>query len=794
MSQLIGHTNDSILSRYQQAQTIVQGILSNKLILNDAVFPHWIDNSDCCWYLRETREGREYRLVDPSTASNQSAFDHQALADTLAKVTGHPVNPHKLPLSAVKFYLSPTEIRFTAFDQYWVFNPQAVTCEAVEVEQNSISVLASPDGQHAAFVRDHNLWVRELTSGEERALTEDGTEDYDYARAIGVWGDETSADLQARWSPDSRYLLTYQLDRRQVKPLPILQHIPQGDILRPQIINKPIAYACDNHVQTYRLICIEVATGHARAANYQPLSICRAGQGFFSHKGLGWWGKDSRQAFFVDISRGAKTVRVVNFDTQTGNTRILFEESSSTFVKLSPSQGVPFIFKPLPETDELIWFSERSDWGHLYLYDLSTGHLKHPITGGEPSADDNKEWMVRDILHIDTERRELLIQTAARNTDISPYYRDICRVNIDTGELTPLATSNNDHVVFDPKGIHVMSLYLLGLDGADIDGISPSGNYMVTTRSRVDTSPVSLLIDRDGNEVMTLETTDLTGLPADWQWPEPFKLKAADGKTDLYGVIYRPPGFSPEKHYPVLDFSSPHPGFSFVPHASFSSGECFGDPYLMGAAFAALGFIVVTMEVPGMPYRHKSFQDACYGRIASVNSFADRIGGLKQLSKRYPYMDLDRVGMVGYDGITGPVYGLLEHPEFYKVGISMAFQDSRLESASIVEMYEGVSSQPTGAPYAEDLVASLEGKLLLVHGMMDAVTPATGTFRLMEALQHANKDFDTLLVPNGGHDITLVTYVMRRSWDYLVTHLQGIEPPKNFELKTAWDFLFGGEV
>ena len=770
---------ETVLSRYQQAQALAQGVLTNQLVLNDAVFPHWIVGHDTFWYIRSTRQGRQYRLVDAKRATNLPAFDHQALAQALLKATGQNVDPENLPLQDIEIKLLPVEIHFSALDKHWIFKPDNLL--SVHKEKSTIpnGSLISPDRKKAVFTRNHNLWMVDLNSGKEHYLTQDGTEKFYYARAAAPWGWPTTPDLQAVWSPDSQSLLTYQLDRRHIKSVPIVQHVPQDGSLHPQLTEHCTTHTGDKEIETYHLIAINAETGEIQKANYHPLPLYRQGPGFFTYEGFGWWANDSRRAFFVDISRGAQSVQLVELDTHTGETRVLFEETSSTFVKLSHEQVERPVFLPLLETEEVIWFSERSGWGHLYLYDLKTGKLKYPLTEGE--------WLVRNILHCDIQQRELLIQTAARDGNINPYYRDICRLNIDTKNLIPLATGNYEHVAFDQNEMHVTAVSSLGLEQADTCGVSSSGNYLVATRSRVNTLPVSLLINRDGREIMTLETADPVSLPEDWIWPEPIKLKSADGQTDLYGVIYRPPGFSPEYQYPVLDFSNAHPGCSFVPHAAFTSGAFFGDPYLIGAAYAALGFVVVAIETLGMPKRQKAFQDASYGRIASVNHFHDRIAGLQQLAKNYSEIDLDRVGIVGYDGMTGPVYGLLEHPEFYKVGVAIAFQDSRFEIASTVEIFEGVSSDQTNKPHAESLAASLQGELLLIHGMMDPTTPVTGTFRLIEALQQANKDFDLLLLPSGGHDIS--TYALRRSWDYVVRHLQGVEPPKNFKLATAWDIL-----
>ena len=366
--------DDSILSHYQQAQAIAQGVLTKRLILNDAVFPHWIEGSDFFWYLRETRAGKEYRLVNPKEASNQPAFDHQALADALAKASAQTVDPENLPISTLKIQLSPTTvIEFTAFDKHWRYTTGKTACEAIKL--NSDAGLLSPDGKKAAFAHDNNLWVRDLTNGKEWALTRDGTADNYYA------GDcSGSPPLQAMWSPDSQRLLTHQLDKRSVETTPFIHHVPVDESPRPQLVEYKIAHPGDVQVETYRLTVVDVETGQVQDANYRPLPQYSS-SGFFTRDGLGWWASDSRRAFFIDVARGAKTVRVVELDTYSGTTRMLFEEVSSTFVKLSHALPERPVFLPLPDSDELIWFSERSGWAQLYLYDLNTGLLKHPIIG-----------------------------------------------------------------------------------------------------------------------------------------------------------------------------------------------------------------------------------------------------------------------------------------------------------------------------------------------------------------------------------------------------------------------------
>ena len=760
-----------ILARYELAQKIMKGVLSNSIVMNDAVFPHWIEGSHSFWYQRETRNGKQFRLVDADEASNMPAFDHQALANALQNVAGYAVNHQDLTVTDVAIALSPLKVYFKALNRCWLFDDQNLQ----EVNSVSDKLLRSLDGSKAIFVHEYNIWVRDEASGIEKDLTKDGVVDYCYARS-----QVDSNKIQALWSPDSKCILTVQLDTREIASRPFVQYVPQDGSLHPEFTQTKLAYPGDKHVETYRLVSIDVNSGHVQEANYNPITVSLYGEeafGFFDGKPLGWWLPDSRHAVFVDLARGAKTVRVIEFDTHTGNTRMLFEETADTFVRLCHSNSDIPLFLPLPESAELIWFSERTGWGHLYLYDLNTGELKNPITEGE--------WLVREVLHYDARRREMLIQTAGRDQDISPYYRDICKVNIDTGIITQLAFGNFEYLVYQPHTFTVCYRNLLRVDQGGVSGVSPCGEYIVTTRSRVDMAPVSVLIDREGVEILTLEDAEVSGLPSDWHWPEPVKVKSADGKTGIYGVVYRPPGFNPDKSYPVLDFSCGMRNYSAIPQGSFINGPVFDYTYALGASLASLGFIVVALEGRGTPYRDKAFQDHHYGDIAYTSDFDDRVSGLRQLSQRYPYMDLERVGITGLDNLANTVYGLFNYSDFYSVGVVHCLLEPEYWFAQVAEQYYGVPINKTTIPdarYTEAFIGSFKGKLLLIQGMQDYMTPSS-TFRLVEALQRANKDFDMLCMPSLGHGIT--GYTLRRNWDYLVTHLQGLKPPEEFHLITG---------
>lgn len=801
----------SVFSQYNQAREIMQGSLTNRLVMNDAVYPHWIDSpeggGECFWYIRDIKNpklkslnGKQYRLVNSATATNVVAFDHKALAEALEQVLKQAIDPGNLPLKDLKLSLSPLKLHFQAADRSWLYEPEGGGLKSINVETIVSQGLCSPDGKNTVFIRKDNLWLRDNSTGEEQALTRDGSEDCSYGRMRSPYGPH-GWDVQGQWSKDSNLLLSLQFDTRGVPEIPLVHYAPLDGSKVPTLSHIKSGLNKKDKLPVYRLIVININTGQVQAADQYPLMPLIFGQedfGVFRGNPLAWWSSDSRHAFFIDVSLGSKAVRVIKWDVQTDVTQAIIEEKSDTNVMLNDGLNQLPLFLSLPESDELIWYSERTGWGHLYLYDLANGKLSHQITGveekGSPwtskqSSDSGGNWLVRKILHHDAGRRELLLQTSGRDSNVSPYYRDICRVNIDTGVLTTLISGNFEYEVYESNNLAPYFRMRLSLDSCDdIGGVSPCGQYLVTTFSRVDTIPVSVLIDRDGSEILALETADISALPEGWQWPEPVKLKAADDQTDIYGAVFRPPGFSSDQQYPVLELAISMNPYSGLPQGAFINDASAGLHYLWGAAYAALGFIVVTIEGRGTPKRGKTFRDYGYGDLAKTNDLKDRIAGLQQLAIRYPYMDLDRVGITGTDGPTNAVFALLDYPDFYKTAVLQGYT----EAGAGRGQFEVIHPRPNAAAVtpeirsATDYVDSLEGKLLLILGGLNPGAMMCG-LQLIEALQKANKDVDLICMPNLGNNMP--NYTMRRTWDYLVRHLQAVEPPQHFEYLTGVDFI-----
>lgn len=774
-------TENEMSKRYEVAQSLVQGVGTKNIAFNTTLIPHWIGNSDCFWYERESRCGKEFRIVDASICSNEALFDHECFADILASASGIEVNSEDIPITKIHILLSPLVIKFDAFGRRWVYIDDKKSCVEEVQYPNNWSI--SPDGSNAAFVRDHNIWIREIASGNERALTQDGEPFYCYASTPSASGFKWAAPgLQASWSPDGKRLFTLQMDTRKVKTMPMIAHVPSDGRLRPFVIDpdRRVALPGDDNIDEYRFLCIDIDSGKQQDAHYRRCPVFRNALPFFTYP-HSWWARDSRYTYFLDLERGGDHVaRLVEFDTCNGRTRVVIEEESpDTCFKLRLDSMIPYQVRLLPDSDDVIWYSERSGWAHLYLYDLKTGELKHPITKGD--------WLVRDIHHYDPERRELVIQTAGRDHERNPYYRDVCCVNIDTGELRSIVSTDDEYVIFEEGGELAANISTV----RDIwggSGISKSGRYIVTTRSRADTIPVSLLLDRSGNELLTLETAECPGLPLGWQWPEPVKLLAADGETDIYGHVFRPSHFSSTRSYPVLDFSTTLKESNHYLAGSFTNEAVAGAGYLYPAALAELGFIVVDIYGRGTSSRYRAFSADPNSDLPCSNNQADRIAGIRQLAEKYTYMDLDRVGVGGSLSTNAPVCGLLGNPEFYKVGVSHGSGiDMRLKSAYFGEAYGDLPTFSEKRRPVSDYAKNLKGNLLIMHGMLSPSINVANSFGLIDALQRENKDFDMLILPNDKYPMS--SYAIRRGWDYLVKHLLGVKPPMEFKLTTSWDLF-----
>ena len=719
-----------------------------RLVFRDRVAPHWLEGGTLFWYRNDLADGaKEFVLVDAAQGTRTPAFDHARLAVSLAKASGKELTGDKLPFAAIEFTADGKAIRFKVEETAWQCDLQSYACSKLEgvtlklpedsqreignrrranADDDDSNVPSrrsnrdeSPDGKWTAVVHEHNLVLRAKEGGSERKLTTDGTEEVPYGHVS--------------WSPDSKTVVAFRIEPGERKEVYLIRSSPPGGG-RATLASRPYPLPGDKFPK-YELNVFDVATGKQT----KP-AVDR-----FEHEWLQpdvHWNKAGTKFAYQQDDRGHQRFRVIQVDRYSGSVQNLVDEKSNTFIWTTHTEMLRLsLVNWLEQTDELIYVSELDGWRHLFLVDRTTGTMKQ-ITKGE--------WVLRGIDKIDEGKRQIWFHAGGRNAGQDPYFLHYYRVNIDGSGLVALTEGNGNHTV----------------------EFSPDRTWLIDTYSRVDAPPVTeLRRTSDGKLVCPLETADTGALMAKgWTAPEVFVSKARDGKTDIWGIICRPKNFDPAKKYPVIESIYAGPQGAYTPK-SFSAGSRF-------SGLTDLGFVVVQMDAMGTGFRSKAFHDVCFKNLKDAG-FPDRILWHHAVAAKYPWYDISRVGIYGTSaGGQNAAGAVLFHPEFYKAAVAnCGCHDNRMDKASWNEQWMGY---PVGPQYAEcsniDNAGKLKGHLFLVVGEVDDNVPPESTYRLVDALIRANKDFDLLVVPNGNHGAG-GAYGQRRLQDFFVRHLMGNEPP-----------------
>ncbi|MGQ0714667.1 MAG: DPP IV N-terminal domain-containing protein [Gemmatimonadaceae bacterium] len=704
------------------------------------------------WYRNAVEGGHEFVIVDPTRRTRTSAFDARRLATALSTVADTSFDPLQLPLTQLEMSAAEKNIAFDIGSRRYRCDLQAYRCAS---EQTSLPAVPrnmhpSPDGKRAAFIRDWNLWMRDLASGQEKQLTTDGVRDFGYATDNAGWIRSDRAILL--WSPDSRRIATFQQDDRNVGEM----YLVSTTVGHPRLDAWKYPLPGDSVVAMIHRVIIDVDAGRVvrlqMPPDYHRSTTCDhiACDGPLLADAR--WSPDGSRLAFVSSSRDHKHAQLRVADAATGAVRDVLEERVATYYE-SGSDGENW--SVLWSTNEVLWFSERDNWGHLYLHDLSTGALKSRVTSGEGN--------VAQVLRVDERSRTLWFVGVGRERGRDPYFRHVYRAGLDGRTVRLLTPENADHSVT----------------------LSPSGSHFVDSWSRPDVPPRSALRDMNGRVVLQLETTDISRLVATgWTPPIPFTVKARDGTTDLYGLMYRPASFDSTRSYPIIVHHYPGPQGGSVGSRSFSPSR--GDT----RAIAELGFVVIQLDGMGLPGRSKSFHDAFYGNMGD-NGLPDQITGVRQLAQRHRWIDLDRVGIYGHSGGGySAADAILRYPEFFTVAVSQAGNhDNRNYEDDWAEKWQGLLVRnPDGTTNYDNqanqlLAKNLRGKLLIAYGTMDDNVPPYNSLVLINELIRHNKDFDVIPFPNRRHGFGNEPYMTRRRWDYFVEHLLGAEPPREFEFR-----------
>jgi dipeptidyl-peptidase-4 len=729
---------------------------TSPLVFRMDVRPNWIDEN-AFWYRNSIPEGSEFILVDKKTKKRARAFDHQKLAKALSEATEKPYDPFKLPFQSLEYSKDKSSITFNAASRTYTYDIRKNSLAAKKAERTprpGRNMMVSPDGKLTAFIREFNLWVRDIDTKKELQLTTDGVKDFGYGTNNAGWTKRSTPVLL--WSPDSKKIATFQHDGRGVGEM----YLVNTKVGHPKLEAWKYPLPEDKEIFRVHRVVIHINEEGPRVVRLQmPPDQHRST--ITDHIALrtgeladAEWSPDSSQLAFVSVSRDHQHVVLRMADPETGEVRDVLEEKVDTFFE----SGFNVInWHILPETGEAIWFSQRDDWGHLYLYDLETGRLKYRLTEGS--------WNVLQVLRIDKKNRLIYFLGAGREEG-DPYFQYFYRVGMNgKGDVELLTPEKTNHRI----------------------SLSPEGQNFVDSYSTPVEPPVTVFRDNGGRKIAMLEKADISRLvEAGWQPPVPITVKARDGKTDIYGLMHKPTHFDPSKKYPIINYIYPGPQTGSVGSRSFSPSR--GEQQ----ALAELGFIVVALDAMGTPMRSKSFHAAYYGNMGD-NGLPDQITGMKQLAERFPWIDIDRVGIYGHSGGGyASTDAILRYPDFFKVAVSGAGNhDNRSYEDDWGEKWQGLlKKNPDGTTtydnQANQLQAkNLKGKLLLAHGTMDSNVPFYNTLLVVNELIAANKDFDLILFPNRGHGFGRESYMIRRRWDYFVEHLLGAIPPKEYEFKTA---------
>jgi dipeptidyl aminopeptidase/acylaminoacyl peptidase len=587
------------------------------------------------------------------------------------------------------------------------------------------------------------LFLINANSGEEFQLSSDGIERYEYATPISWYkmvdvsvGEKYDPSIYVNWSKDSKKFITFRLDRRKVGKLYLYQSLPDSGY-RAKVWSYERALPGEDAITSeYYIFDINKKTGIK--VDLPPFAD-------FTSSIYPTWSKDNESIYFARFQRGYQAIDLLKADANSGEVETLLTDQSQTMVEYQSIN-----FERLADDSEFFWTSEQDGWNHIYRYNKEGG-LINQVTKGA--------FVVRDIVRIDDKKELVYFVGSGKEPGVDPYYKYLYVVDFEGNEIRPLTRETADHTIWMPK----------------------KGDYFVDSYSAADwpTDHVVRSLE-DGRIIYRLATASTEKLfDAGWKFPEPFKVKARDGETDIYGLIYYPSDFDKSKSYPVLDASYSGPQAVRTPK-SFARSTINYD-----RSIAELGLIVITIDGLGMAWRSKKFHDYSYKNLGDIGA-EDHIGGIKQLSESRPWMDTTRVGIYGHSaGGYDAAHALLTHPEFYKVGVSSAGNhDHRIAKAWWPEQYMGLPARHYDEQSNFNLAKNLKGKLLLVHGDMDNNVNTASSLRLAAELVKHNKDFELLIIPNRNHGLADHPYFIRKRWDWFVKYLLNDEPPKEYEIKT----------
>ncbi len=679
----------------------------SRMVYGDGIDVHWIKETNLLWYKVYTRRGREYKLVDPIKKKVSALLNQEKMAASLSKALHKEIKPFKYHLRRLNVNKNLKEITFEYDQNKFKSNLKNYRTEVVgKVEKSEthhwgwtdgaydFDPFYSPDSNYVAYIKNYNVYVKDLASKKEFQLSRDGS-----------LGEFYSGDIH--WSPDSKKIAALKIRINEKHYIHFIDSSPD-DQLEPTLVKReylkpgdalPIAKPCLFHLDSKQQIEVD----------YQPF------ENQFSLGKVKWY-NDSGAFTFEFNQRGHQVFQVVKVDANTGKYQVIINEESETFIDYSGK----YYRYDLDTTGQIIWSSERDGWNHLYMIDSNSGTVVRQITKGE--------WVVRGVEHVDEASETIYFKASGRNIDEDPYFIHYYKINFDGSGLVDLTPEKMNH-----KAV-----------------FSDNYQWFTDTYSKVDVPSVSVLRNTvDGSIEMELEQADISDILAKgFRFPEVFVAKGRDGKTDIWGNIYYPTYFDSTKTYPIIEYIYAGPHGAFAQKSFRSYNYAF-------SGLAELGFIIVQMDGMGTSYRSKAFQDVCYKNLKDAG-FPDRIKWIKEAAELHPFMDTTRVGIFGGSaGGQSSTGALLFHPEFYKAAVSSCgCHDNRMDKIWWNEQWMGY---PVGKQYEEcsNVVNAyrLKGNLMLILGELDDNVDPSTTMQLADALIKEGKDFELVVLPGVNHTL-----------------------------------------
>lgn len=715
---------------YRRAYALKEKFSADKVFYSN-VNPQWIEGTHQFWYVRNTPDGRLYVSVDADKKARKELFDSHRLAKALGAASGKDIKPEALSLERLSVSKELDTLCFVFNNQRWMYasrKNQLVNEGALPLppkqkhwmevdDEKTASPVPSPDGKWIAFIKNQNIYVKEVATGKEKQLSLDGTLGNYYSAYI-------------RWSPDSKKVASCKIRPVEKRYVYYVESSP-ADQLQPKLHKQE--YAKPGDELPFKVPCIyEVESGRSIIPSTELFD--RQYEVYGPE-----WNPDSRAVTFEYNQRGHQVYRVLELSAETGKVRPLVEETSDKYVNYTRH-----FRHDLKDGKQMIWMSERDNWNHLYMYNRITAQPDYQITKGE--------WYVREVLRVDEDNHQIYFSANGMEAGEDPYLIRYYRIGFDGKGLTCLTPEEGMHRAW----------------------FSEDMKYLVDVYSMVNKAPVAVLRSaKDGKVMMPLETADITRLEAEgWNAPEVFVAKGRDGKTDMWGLIARPTNFDPNKKYPVIEYIYQGPGDQYVPKTF--------RPYDWNmTSLAELGFIVVMVDGMGTSFRSRAFENVCYKNLKDAG-LPDHIAWIKAAARKYPYMDVDRVGIYGCSaGGQESTNAVLLYPDFYKAAYSACgCHDNRMDKIWWNELWLGY---PVGDQYKEgsnvENAHLLSRPLMLVVGELDDNVDPASTMQVVNALIKANKDFELVVIP-GAHHTMGEAFGEHKRYDFFVRHLMQVNPPK----------------